>query len=80
MLSAKDFLDAINLLIDKKLEKTAQIYTCIVTSVNTTTKKCTVTMGGVSINVQYYGNAPTPKKAYRVFVPQGNTSDAFIIN
>ena len=76
----KDVLDAINLLIDKKLEKTTKIYYCRVIAVSPAGKTCNVQLGSANVSVKYYGEDPNPGRAYRVFVPKGNTSDAFILN
>lgn len=76
----KDVLDAINLLIDKKFEQTTKIYYCRVITVSPGSKRCEVQLGSANIVVKYYGAEPNPGRAYRVFVPQGNTSDAFILN
>ena len=75
---AKEILDAIEIIVDKKIrDNTAQIYTGVCRSVNVDT--CTMTINGKNNTVQFYGSQPTVGAVYRVFVPNGNMSNGFII-
>lgn len=75
---AKEILDAIEIIVDKKIQdNTAQIYSGICQSVNTGT--CTMTINGKNNTVQFYGSQPTVGAVYRVFVPNGNMSNGFVI-
>ena len=42
-------------------------------------KHCTVVLNGKTQSVQYYGDAPIVAQHYKLFVPFGNMSQAFII-
>lgn len=77
--NANEFLDAIQIMIDKASEKQTKIYngTVIATGENNT---CSVTVNGKTHQrISYYGKTPTVNQVYRVFVPQNNMSIAFII-
>ena len=75
---ANDILDAIEIIVDKKIkDNTAQIYQGICKSVSG--NACTLTVNGKDNTVQFYGSTPTIGSIYRVFVPSGNMSMAFII-
>lgn len=73
----EEFLNAIEILIDKRMQNTAQIYTGRV--IGFSGGKCVVNINGRNQIVQFYGSAPTVNSMYRVFVPQNNMSMAFII-
>lgn len=76
---ADDFLNAINVIVDKKLAETStQVYSGRCVSVDSTAK-CTVAMNGRNNSVQYYGQQPIVGNTYRVIVPMGNMSNAYII-
>lgn len=76
---ANELLDAIEIIVDKKMrENTAQIYPGICKSVNS--NSCVMSINGKNNTVQFYGSAPTVGAIYRVFVPNGNMSTAFIIS
>lgn len=77
--NANEFLDAIQIMIDKASEKQTKIYngTVIAIGENNT---CSVTVNGKTHQrISYYGKTPTVNQVYRVFVPQNNMSIAFII-
>lgn len=75
---ANDILDAIEIIVDKKIkDNTAQIYQGICKSVSG--NACTLTVNGKDNTVQFYGSTPTVGSIYRVFVPSGNMSMAFVI-
>lgn len=77
--NANEFLDAIQIMIDKASEKQTKIYngTVIAIGKNNT---CSVTVNGKTHQrISYYGKTPTVNQVYRVFVPQNNMSIAFII-
>lgn len=73
----EEFLNAIEILIDKKMQNTAQIYTGRI--VSSSGSKCVVNINGRNQTVQVYGSTPTVNSMCRVFVPQNNMSMAFII-
>lgn len=79
MNQAQDFLDAIEVIVDKKLKsQSSQIYSGLVTAVST--GKCSMRINGkVYTNIIVYGNTPTVNSTFPVFVPQNNMSAAFII-
>lgn len=74
----KEILDAIEIIVDKKLKDVAQIYRGVVKSVSGT--DCTISVNGEDYTMRYYGNPPATNLAYPVFVPYGNMSLAFIIS
>ena len=79
MEGAKQFLDAIEVLIQKAInDNTTQIYGCVCKAVYADSK-CSIVANGKNNTVKYYGNSPVVGKSYRVFVPNGNMSMAFII-
>lgn len=73
-----EILDAIQILIGRALESTTKIY-------NATCKGLVgnnvalMRVNGVDTRVVFYGDAPEANKQYRVFVPEGNMSNAFMI-
>ena len=76
---ANEILDAIEIVINKKIrENTAQIYSGVCKSVNS--NSCVMSINGKNNTVQFYGSAPNVGAIYRVFVPNGNMSTAFIIS
>ena len=75
---ANELLDAIEIIVDKKVRDTsAQIYLGVCKSVSGNT--CVMSINGKNNTVQFYGSTPTVGTIYRVFVPNGNMSMAFII-
>ena len=75
---ANEILDAIEIIVDKKIrENTAQIYPGICKSIIGNT--CVMSVNGKNNTVQLYGSTPAVGSSYRVFVPNGNMSMAFII-
>lgn len=73
-----EILDAVQILIDKAMENMTQIYNGTVTGANG--RYCSMLINGVSYSsILFYGNTPTVNAQYRVFVPEGNMSQAFII-
>lgn len=75
---ANEILDAIEIIVDKKIrENTAQIYPGVCKSVSG--NSCVMSVNGRNNTVQFYGSTPTVGAIYRVFVPNGNMSMAFII-
>ena len=75
---ANEILDAIEIIVDKKTkEQTTQIYPGICKSVSG--NSCVMSINGKDNTVQFYGSAPIVGTIYRVFVPYGNMSMAFII-
>lgn len=74
-----EILDAIEIIVDKKIrEHMTYIYSGVCVSTNGNT--CVMTINGKNNTVQWYGSTPTVGAVYRVFVPNGNMSAAFIIN
>ena len=75
---ANEILDAIEIIVDKKIrENTAQIYPGICKSISGNT--CVMSVNGKNNTVQFYGSTPAVGSIYRVFVPDGNMSMAFAI-
>ena len=75
---ANELLDAIEIIVDKKIrENTAQIYLGVCKSVSD--NSCVMSVNGRNNTVQFYGLTPTVGAIYRVFVPNDNMSMAFII-
>ena len=75
---ANEILDAIEIIVDKKIrENTAQIYPGVSKSINGNT--CVMSDNGKNNPVQFYCSTPAVGSIYRVFVPNGNMSTAFII-
>ena len=75
---ANELLDAIEIIVDKKVrENTTQIYLGICKSVSGSS--CVMSINGKDNTIQFYGSIPTVGAIYRVFVPDGNMSMAFII-
>lgn len=75
----KELLDAIQIMIDNTLNaQTTKIYSCYISDVGNE-KHCTVVLNGKTQSVQYYGDTPIVTQHYKLFVPFGNMSQAFII-
>ena len=73
-----EILDAIEIIVDKKVRDiSAQIYPGVCKSVSG--NSCVMSINGRNNTVQFYGSTPTVGSIYRVFVPNGNMSMAFII-
>lgn len=76
----KEILDAIEIIVDKKLQNVAQIYRGVVKAVNTTVKQVVVLVNGEEHHMRYYGDTPIANLSYPVFVPNNNMSLAFMIS
>ena len=75
---ANEILDAIEIIVDKKIrEQATQIYSGICKNVNG--DSCVMFINGKNNTVQFYGPAPIVGAIYKVFVPYGNMSSAFVI-
>lgn len=75
---ANELLDAIEIIVDKKVrENTTQIYLGVCKSVGG--GNCVMSINGKDNTIQFYGSIPTVGAIYRVFVPDGNMSMAFAI-
>ena len=75
---ANEILDAIEIIVDKKIrDNTAQIYRGVCKGITTTT--CTLTVNGKDNTVKYYGGTPIVGSVYQIFVPSGDMSTAFVI-
>ena len=75
---ANEILDAIEIIVDKKIRDiSAQIYPGVCKSVSG--NSCVMSINGKDNTIQFYGSIPTVGSIYRVFVPDGNMSMAFII-
>lgn len=73
-----ELLDAIEIIVRQVVEEnTAKIYTGICKSVYT--GSCKIMINGKDNTVKSYGGTPVVGETYRVFVPSGNMSMAFII-
>ena len=73
----KELMEAIDILITKKMKNTTQVYFGIIKSIDN--NNCIIEIKGNNYNLKYYGNVPVVNKKYPVIVPQGNFSQAFII-
>ena len=75
---ANEILDAIEIIVDKKIrENTAQIYFGVCKGVGG--DSCVMSINGKNNTIHFYGSAPIVGLTYRVFVPNGNMSMAFAI-
>ena len=75
---ASELFDAIEIIVEQKIrEHTATIYPGVCKSISDNT--CVTSIKGRNNTVQFYGSTPTVGSTYRVFVPNGNMSMAFII-
>ena len=75
---ANEILDAIEIIVDKKIrEQATQIYSGICKNVNG--DSCVMFINGKNNTVQFYGPTPIVGAIYKVFVPYGNMSSAFAI-
>lgn len=75
----REILDAVQIMIDKAMEKTTQVQNGLITGVNTSMKNCTVTINGNTYTLRYYGGAPVVNYGCKVVIPSGNMSMAFVI-
>lgn len=76
---ANDILDAIEIIVRQVVNnETTQIYTGVCESL-VDSSSCNITINGKTNTVKFYGGVPTVNSTYRVFVPCGNMSTAFII-
>ena len=72
-------LDAIEVLVNQAIkDNSTQIYSGVCKFV-VDTSSCVMTVNGRDNNVKFYGASPNVGSTYRVFVPNGNMSMAFII-
>ena len=75
----KEILDAVDIIVKKRLENVPQILFGIVTEI-LDNNKCNVTINMIRHQVKYYGDTqPTLNRKYPVFVPASGMSQAFII-
>ena len=75
----KEILDAVDIMVKKRLENVPQILFGIVTEI-LDNNKCNVTINMIGHQVKYYGETqPTLNKKYPVFVPASGMSHAFVI-
>ena len=75
----KEILDAVDIMVKKRLENVPQILFGIVTEI-LDNNKCNVTINMIGHQVKYYGDSPpTLNKKYPVFVPSSGMSQAFIM-
>lgn len=75
----KEILDAVDIMVKKRLENVPQILFGIVTEI-LDNNKCNVTINMIGHQVKYYGDTqPTLNKKYPVFIPSSGMSHAFII-
>lgn len=76
---ANELLDAIDILVNQTTNnKFTQIYSGICKSV-VDSSTCVMTVNGKDNNVTFYGVRPKTGNIYRVFIPNGNMSMAFIV-
>ena len=76
---ALDIIEAINIIVEKKMNNVAKIDKAICIG-NISGNKCAIQYNGVTNTVTFYGNAPIANTIYPLFIPGGNMSVAFIIN
>lgn len=77
MRAQNELLDAIQILIDKAMKDRATKITGGKVK-STSGGLATVTINGYDYSIPYGGTAPTVGSTVRVFIPNGNMSDAFI--
>lgn len=73
-----EILDAIQILIGRALESTTKIYNATCKGL-VSGNLALMRVNGVDTRVVFYGDTPDVNKQYRVFVPEGNMSNAFMI-
>lgn len=73
-----EILDAIQILIGRALESTTKIYNATCKGL-VSNNVALMRVNGGDTRVVFYGDAPEANKQYRVFVPEGNMSNAFMI-
>lgn len=74
-----EILDAIEIIVDKKLRDCGTtIYSGICTA-SDEISNCNMKINGKINRVKFYGDTPVVGQEYRVFIPNGNMSFAFII-
>ena len=73
-----EILDAIQILIGRALESTTKIYNATCKGL-VSSNVALMRVNGVDTRVVFYGDTPDVNKQYRVFVPEGNMSNAFMI-
>lgn len=78
MNAQKELLDAIEIVVNRKLESAAQIYTGMVQEIRGNT--CLMLLNGNIQPIKVYGSMPTVGKTLPIFVPYGNMSLAFTIS
>ena len=73
----RELMEAIDILIFKRLERVTTISYGIVRQVVNNT--CVITIKGEDYTLPFYGNTPVINKKYPVILPQGNLSQGFVI-
>lgn len=76
--TAKEIIDSIKIIVDSEIKKSTNIYSGIVDALNSD-GTCIVKMSGKQYKVGYIGGAPTVGSNQKIFVPQNNMAQAFII-
>ena len=75
----KEILDAINIIVSKRMNDIAKILFGTVVGLDEQ-NFCTININGVTHKIRYYGNViPDNNKKYPLFVPSSGMSQAFII-
>ena len=75
----KEILDAINIIVSKRMNNIAKILFGTVVGLDEQ-NFCTININGVTHKIRYYGNViPDNNKKYPLFVPSSGMSQAFII-
>lgn len=76
----QEIIDAIEILIKKAMENITRIVSGTVRSVNVDKSTCEMTIDGKTYDsIVYYGSQPMVNRVYRVFIPDGNMSRAFVM-
>lgn len=75
----KEILDAIDIIVRKRMENVPQILFGIVTEISTD-NRCDVVINAIKHQVKYYGETPPLlNKKYPIFIPASGMSQAFIL-
>lgn len=73
----RELMEAVDILISKRLERVTTVSYGIVRQVVNNT--CVITIKGEDYALPFYGNTPVINKRYPVILPQGNLSQGFVI-
>lgn len=74
----KELLDAVEIMIDRKMSEVAEIHTGVVTEIRGNTP--IIMLNGNIQGIKVYGKTPQVGATIPVFIPHGNMSLAFAIS